>query len=317
MATIPPNITTPIVRDDMGQNLPNVQMGLGPLLGLVGNWNSPSANNSQLGYNVMPLPQGNTPASDNVILRNFHYYEEMTFSAIPGDAANRGGDYQQNCWVLFYEQRVYFGYDAGAAANTLVHAENGDWLHLVNVQQDKGVIENPNDPEPLPTGGIPTPAFPIVKQVSVPHGNSILAVGNSKTGTGAPSIPNATTIPTGNTTPALLSIYNNGQYDPTNLMLNPNYILQQQIANNNTGSKAIESYIELSVSSKNGNGDVRNIIFEYKKAKVTAFSTTFWLEKLADGTQQLQYSQTIEMTFLDNPGVTFYHIDANTLTPVT
>ena len=218
--------------------------------------------------------------------------------------------------MLFYEQRVYFGYDAGAAANTLVHAENGDWLHLINVPQDEGANENPSDPEPLPTGGIPTPTFPIVKQVSVPHGNSILAVGNSAVGTGAPTIPNVSTIPTGTTTPALLSIYNNGVYDKTNLMLNPNYILQQQIGKNNVGQKAIESYITLNVSSKNGNGDVRNILFEYKKAKVTAFNTTFWLEKLMDGTQQLQYSQTIEMSFLDNPGVTFYHIDANTLVPV-
>lgn len=315
--SVQPNITTPIVRDDLGQTLPNVQTGLGPLLGLVGNWNSPQGASSQSGYNVMPLPQANTPASDNVILRNFHYYEEMTFSAIPGDAANRGGDYQQNCWVLFYEQRVYFGFDAGPAANTLVHAENGDWLHLVNVQQDKGATENPNDPEPLPTGGIPQPMFPIVKQVSVPHGNSILAVGNATTGTGAPQIANANTIPTGQgVTSALKSIYNNGVYDPNNLMLNPNKILQDHIETVNEGDKLIESYIQFDVSSKNGNGDVRNILFEYKKAKVTDFHTTFWLETLKDGTKQLQYSQTIEMTFADNPNVTFYHIDANTLVPV-
>jgi hypothetical protein len=315
MANIPPNITTPILRDDLGETLPNVRQGLGPLLGLVGSWNSPMTGN-QLGYNVMPLPQDNTPNSANVILRDFHYYEEMTCSSIPGDAANRGGDYQQNCWVLFYEQRVYFGSDAGPAANTLVHAENGDWLHLVNVPQKEGINENMGS-EPLPTGGIPQPTFPIVKQVSVPHGNSILAVGNSSTGTGAPTIPNVTTIPTGSgVNAALLSIYNGGVYDPTNLMLNPNYILQQQITNNNVGNKAIASFTAFQVSSKNGNGDVRNIIFEYKKAKVTDFQTTFWLETLVDGTKQLQYSQTIEMTFLDNPGVTFYHIDANTLTQV-
>jgi hypothetical protein len=316
MANIPPNITTPILRDDLGETLPNVQSGLGPLLGLVGNWNSPMAAGSQLGYNVMPLPQDGTAGSANVILRDFHYYEEMTFSAIPGDAANRGGDYQQNCWVLFYEQRVYFGSDAGPAANTLVHAENGDWLHLVNVPQMKGINENMGD-EPLPNGRIPQPAFPIVKQVSVPHGNSILAVGNSSTGTGAPPISEVNTIPTGSGVNAdLLSIYNRGVYDPENLMLNPNYVLQQQITNNNVGEKAIVSYTQFNVSSKNGNGDVRNILFERKKAKVTDFHTTFWLEKLADGTSQLQYSQTIEMTFIDNPNVTFYHIDANTLTKV-
>ena len=55
-----------------------------------------------------------------------------------------------------------------------------------------------------------------------------------------------------------------------------------------------------------------NIVFEQKKANVTAFSTTFWLETLSDGSLQLQYSQTIEMTLMQD-NVVFVHIDANTL----
>jgi hypothetical protein len=158
-----PNTSTPIIIDGGGQNVPAVEAGLGPLLGLVGTWNNPTTADpgEQLGYNVMPLPQDNTPSSDNVILKDFHYFEEMTFSAIPGDAANRGGDFQQNCWVLFYEQRVYFGSDAGSDENMLVHAENGDWLHLVNVPQDVGAIENPDEPVPDPNP-ITQPTYPIV-----------------------------------------------------------------------------------------------------------------------------------------------------------
>lgn len=308
----PPDTTTPIIIDGGGEHVPAVQAGLGPLLGLVGTWNNPNPNQGpQLAYNVMPLPQDGTPQSDNVILKDFHYYEEMTFSAIPGDAANRGGDYQQNCWVLFYEQRVYFGSDAGSQENTLVHAENGDWLHLVNVAQDAGAIENPNDPihDPNP---ITQPDFPVVKQVSVPHGNSILAPGTVDTHPGPPNIPQISTIPTGNTTPALLSIYNDGHYDPNNPMLNPNIILWKALE-----GKTVKETTSFKMSSTNPGGGVTNISFEKKKANVSAFHTTFWLLTLEDDSKMLQYSQTIEMEFEGNPGVTFFHTDAASMFPVT
>ncbi len=308
----PPNTTTPIIIDGGGEHVPAVQAGLGPLLGLVGTWNNPNPNQGpQLGYNVMPLPQDGTPASDNVILKDFHYYEEMTFSAIPGDAPNRGGDYQQNCWVLFYEQRVYFGSDAGPQENTLVHAENGDWLHLVNVAQDAGAIENPDDPIPDPNP-ITQPEFPVVKQVSVPHGNSILAPGTVDTHPGPPNIPQISTIPTGNTTPALLSIYNDGHYDPNNPKLNPNIILWNALE-----GKTVKETTSFKLSSTNPGGGVTNIQFEKKKAIVTAFHTTFWLLTLEDDSKMLQYSQTIEMEFEGNPGVTFFHTDAASMLPVS
>lgn len=311
----PPDTTTPIIIDGGGEHLPNVQAGLGPLLGLVGTWNNPNPNQGpQLGYNVMPLPQANTPASDNVIVKDFHYFEEMTFSAIPGDAANRGGTIQQNCWVLFYEQRVYFGADAGSQENTLVHAENGDWLHLVNVKQGTGTLDTGSGS----TAGIPQSPYPIVKQVSVPHGNSILAPGNATTRTQTPGgagltpiIPDVTTIPIGSTTPALLSIYNNGVYDRTNPMLNPNIILWAPLE-----GKDIKEITTFQVSTQNPGGAMSNILFEQRRAKVSVFHTTFWLNTFTDGTTLLQYSQTMEMEFPGNPGVTFYHIDAASMNPV-
>ena len=313
---VSPDITTPIVRDGYGQTVTGVQDGLGPLLGLVGSWNNLGAltdNSAQNGYNVMPLPQSNSPEQGNVVLRDFHYYEEMTFSAIPGDAANRGGSFQQNCWVLFYEQRVYFGYDAAPQAqNTLVHAENGDWLHLVNAPQKEGPAEG-GSTEPTP-GGIPVPPYPIVKQVSVPHGNSILATGvKPNTGTGNPTFP----ISENNTMPAnatqAIKDYYNKTAETQPLLLEPVQILQDYVTANNTGDKAITSWTEFTFKTSNPGGAVTNIIFENKFAKVTGYTTTYWLETLADNSTQLQYFQNIEMEFGNNPGVTFYHVDANTM----
>ena len=239
----------------------------------------------------------------------------MTFSAIPGDAANRGGSFQQNCWVLFYEQRVYFGADASPGAqNTLVHAENGDWLHLVNAPQKEGPAEG-GSTEPAPEGGIPVPPYPIVKQVSVPHGNSILATGKAPTSgkDGAPSFPIAenNTMPL-NATQAIKDYYNKtAESQP--LLLEPVQILQDYVDKYNTGDQGIAGWIEFSFSTRNPGGAVTNIIFENKFAKVTNSTTTYWLETLYDGSKQLQYYQNIEMEFGNNPGVTFYHIDANTM----
>ena len=81
MATPLPDLKTPLVRDGGGENVSDVVKGLGPLVGLIGTWNSPAS--PPLGYNVMPLPEAT--ASNKYILKDFSYYEEMTFSAIAGN----------------------------------------------------------------------------------------------------------------------------------------------------------------------------------------------------------------------------------------
>ena len=118
------------------------------------------------------------------INKNFLYFEEMTFTS-PGNAPNRGGDYTQSCNALTYEQRVYFA--DGPAENSLVHFQNGLWLNLTTQQQMKGAYPNSGFIE----GKVPQqPAVrEMVKQVSVPHGNSILATGSVTTFDGAPAIP--------------------------------------------------------------------------------------------------------------------------------
>jgi hypothetical protein len=125
---------------------------------------------------------------------------------------------------------------------------------------------------------------------------------------GPPVINDVNTIPTGQTTPELLSIYNNGQYDRTNPKLNPNIVLWNALEGKN-----VKQTTKFEVSTANPGGAVTNISFEKKKANVSQFHTTFWLSELEDGSSMLQYSQTMEMEFEANPGVTFYHIDAATM----
>lgn len=130
-------------------------------------------------YNVMPLPQVDPSSQEGYILKNFSYYEELIFSAIHGTAPNRSGSGTQVANTLFYEQRVYFA--DGPNKDALVHAENGSWLYLTDRKQFVGPYGTAADPEQNSVP--PTQPYNIIKQMSVPHGNSVLAAGTYKDGT--------------------------------------------------------------------------------------------------------------------------------------
>lgn len=276
----------------------NSTAGVGPLERLFGTWTSPRENNCQ-GYNVMPLPQ-----QGKIIEKDFLYYEELTFTS-PGIAPNRGGAIQQDCAALTYEQRVYFG--QGPAANTLVHFENGLFINATFAEQGRGAYGTSGAPGSItPPNGYD---FPIIKQVSIPHGNSIVAVGKNSTFAGKPPItaPKLTTPP----------------FDNPNVP-NPNQALIDRNENlMKDGAVFGDDGIMLHVSSKNGPGaGVKNINFEQAHVRVTDYEMTIWLVTVRKGRQsapQLQYTQTIFMDiYLDGPSgspTKTLHIDANSLMP--
>lgn len=283
-----PDITTPLVRDGKGQDIPAQAAGLGALVGLVGNWNSPPGA-AATGFNVMPVPAGSAP--DGYELFNATYFEQMTISALPGTAANRASTFQQVGFPLFYEQRVYFA--DTAAENTLIHAENGSWLHL-QYQSESG--EPPNTQmQPAATA--------YVKQVSVPHGNDVLATGSTK----GPYDGPPTDYPKADDTVLPFS-------DPSKKVVDPNTYLQRQIDELAANGVTVQQTTEINVSSANPGGAMTNIEFEQRNAKVTKFSSVFYIQELSNGTTQLQYSQSMWLDLLINGTVgKFVHIDANTL----
>lgn len=299
-----------------GKATPDISK-LGPLKDLVGRW--ASEKDSKNGYNVMPLPQvdvGNTPIN-NVILKNFYYYEEMDFGFI-GRVPNRGGTFAQHCYALLYEQRVTIS--DGPNKDVGVHAENGTWLRLVTEPQFVGPYGDldPNKsgtavlavPPAPSTGLIPgqSPSREIAKQVSVPHGNSLLAIGRVTEINGKPDIPKASTLPIGAPPAVLERYYTSGLTED----LDPNTVLRAKLQ----ATQKVDRTVAISVSTANG-GQIGNIPFMKVHANVSLFETTLWLEYLADGSKQLQYSQTINMQFPEvGGGVTFPHITANTLKKV-
>lgn len=321
-----PDFSKPLAQEP-AQTSPGVPTSqLGPLKYLIGTWTNQNLPNSDKGgngapysYNVMPLPQVDPSTPSGYILKNFTYYEELTFTAIHGNAANRGGSGQQIANTLFYEQRVYFA--EGPNKDALVHAENGSLLFLTDSQQPLGPYGNGEEPglgtQVLPNGTVPTQAFNLVKQVSVPHGNSILALGNYSTaedGEGVPSIPPVSPLPTGVNTDQYSQLsYVSNPYPK--LTENPNQVLVDAL-----NVRPCDKFITLTMSSENGKGGVTNIGFEQQHANVVKYDFTYWLESFNGGQDftQLQYSQTITMQLpINGQLINFPHITTNTLTKVS
>lgn len=331
-----PNIDNPLINEP-GQAEPAAPTtALGPLQHFVGTWvndgypqsaaiadlpGNPS--DTPYSFNLMPLPQHS--ASTGYILKNFKYYEELTFSAIHGNAPNRSGCRNQVANTLFYEQRVFFA--EGPATDNLVHAENGSLLYLTDAPQPLGPYGDGqgsalgNQSEPPCSTPIQYPINNLVKQVSVPHGNSILAPGVvSDSNVGGPTIgvpqyvlpipgeagiENVSTVPydsegIGNPYPALAR--------------NPNQPLTQAITAPNI---VPTQFIRLTFDSNHTGGGVQNINFENAHAKVTRYICDYWLEDLeGQGVyNQMQYSQTIlmEMNIPGHGKIIFPHVTTNTL----
>lgn len=325
--TVPPDLSLPLINEP-AQASPAAQVTtLGPLQYLVGTWTNQRLANGQGGpdnpfsYNLMVLPQVDPTSPEGYILKSMSYYEEITFSPIHGNAANRGGLGTQTSNALFYEQRIYISDISNTpAGDQLVHAENGAWLFLSDGQQLLG----PYGPNFMPASTPPTQPFNLVKQIAVPHGNSVLALGEVSWPTaptpGAPNIqappqvlpeePGIDTSPYSNPqTPAQIQGNPNVGYT-----LNPNLPLMEALE-----VAPVTQFLELQVDSANGKGSVTNIGFEQQHANVNQYSATYWLEALGGSSvyTQLQYSQTIMLRIpIGDQDVLFPHITTNTLTLV-
>ena len=308
-----------------------------------------------LSYCLMPLPQPLTALpTPGYILKNFTYHEVLKFNgpfnpADPGDpiaiaaeAANRGGiaggqAISQNCRALFYEQQVQF--TQGPATSSVIHVENGCWLSLPEFVQQDGPYAGTYDPAAVPPymqdidmTPAPEPMLAsIARQTSVPHGNSILALGTAdlEFRPGAPTIPVAvSSLPVGltdteayttqqpqNLTPpapgasrADILDYQNYQNPSVSLTLAPNQVLQQAV-----DIIQPDSFLFFSIGTDSG-GSVTNIPFEQKASNVSGYSAEFWIMKKGSK-KYLAYTQTILMVFtINGVEITFPHITANTVT---
>jgi hypothetical protein len=289
------------------------------------------ADQQRLEYPELPPAPAENPIIDpgygGFVLKNFTFTETIRFNganltdnpmhrdpaalAIIAGAPNRGGGYTQFSHAVFYDQQVRFAEGpegpTGALVNpankakglgNVVHVENGAWLHLQSQHQHLGpyLLDKKNGPWVYRTKLPQPPYITIAKQIAVPHGNSVLALGNfdivgSAYGKpivkfpGAPAIPDAF-VPY----PAPADIITGKHTNPYDRVINPpadyensnpewtwNANEPLQIAVKKINPTSFIHWQVTTLPLPGGNGIVTNIPFEDRKAKVTEYWADYWL----------------------------------------
>jgi hypothetical protein len=302
---------------------------------LIGTWQNQNIGKSDQGgqtspfsFNLMPLPQAQSQMGqdDGYILKNFSYYETLKFDdnsdvALPATAPNRSGNSLQVPTSLFYEQQVFFA--EGPGVNTIVHVENGAWLNIQTGKKIVGPYGTPTSaPIELDHPNRQPPQITIAKQMSIPHGNSILALGKfADPAVGAPVIPDSAStlpVPVMGANPIDTSPYTqtldqtiNYQNPTPSLTANPNAAIQNAV-------KAIapNMFITWSVTTANS-GNTMNIPFEQREANVSDYSASYWLLSTDAGKtySHLVYTQDITMQIPINGTLyNFPHVTCNCVT---
>jgi hypothetical protein len=269
---------------------------LGPLADLAGTWVG------SRGWNIIAVPSaGSEPNQEGdfqLLVRP--YTETITFEPIGAPVRNRGGALDQFIGALAYELRI-----SDRETSEVLHVEDGMWLYLGNIQPNSG------------TGAGPTPAFTIARSATIPHGDSVLILGDAAIELGAPNFPAINTIPTDIGHPKLFGYLDPYQAPVEGLNVpNPNATLQADIQ-----GQDIVSTTTITLDSRN-QGGINNIPFIVQRANATRLQCVLWIETVqVPGSnqtfQQLQYSQIIDLEFhqkFGEPGlISWPHVNINTL----
>lgn len=246
------------------------------------------------GFNVVALPTGH----GGFRLKLNATIETLSFTPVGGAIPNRGsvqGDI--SLFGLHYLQQV-----SDSTTFEGLHVEPGLWLN----------VPATSDPEAPAT---------IVRQSTIPHGDSLLAQSTFlKDIAGGPTIGEVSTIPTGDDPKLSLAGYTDPYLNPPlpagiprGAQINPNILLSNALeAQAEKGMKVMRTQV-IQVSTQPVGGIV-NIPFVTANANATKLDAIFWIETVeqADGTQfqQLQYTQTVILNF-DN--INWPHISVATL----
>jgi hypothetical protein len=267
---------------------------LGPLRELGGTWVG-------RGFNLISLPFFDNPAGPQAFRLKLNATREtLEFNQIGGRVPNRGSTGQDdiNLFGFTYLQRI-----SDSISSAAMHIEPGLWLNV-------------------PKTTVPDLPATIVRQGSIPHGTSIMALGTIiPTVNGGPKINPVDSTPVRNPAGAPLSAaYLTPFADPTlppgfkpPYLKNPNLALEEAILGQNIVKTEVLSVSTVSPLVPNFSG-VLNIPFLVSNANATRMEAIFWIETVhqPDGSRfmQLQYTQTVILNFL---GIDWPHISVATL----
>lgn len=306
------------MRDD-GRKLSQAKSGdpdLGPFSLLPGTWRSLPGR----GWNMIALPFAEGPFNYRLLLNQ--YNEDLIFTEVDKGVPNRGIDQLNGQTVTADQILVALDYqqvvtqidsidspDSGLAGNpnSIIHHEPGLFLHMTNETMD-----GPS----------------IARLATIPHGNSVLALGDSDQSDGAPVIPDISGLPIGipqDLNSPYLDPYKhfhenlfNNLFDPTI----PNQLLK--LANEGLN---INKTTTLDFDTTLKTGGISNIPFIERQADAAEMQSTFWIQELKElddsGNRKLrlQYTQTVMLDFFprrDGEGlIRWPHVSINTLEKIS
>ena len=283
-----------------GLALTDVANSLGPLTDLAGTWIG-------TGFNLVSLPDFDpTPPSTGpkaFRLKLNSTVEILEFDPIGGAVPNRGSTGQDDISIfgLRYLQRI-----ADSVTNEAMHIEPGFWLNV-------------------PATTVPPGGATVVRQGSIPHGTSVLAVGTALPVAGGPRIGPVDSTPVKNPPdgtplgPGYLAPFTNPPLPPgfkPPFVKNLNLALEEAILGQNITNT--EVLIISTAAPPNGpatqKGGTVNMPFDIPNADATKMDAIFWIETVqqSDGSTflQLQYTQTVILNFLN---IDWPHISVATL----
>lgn len=298
---------------------------LGPLERLPGVWSN-TPNLPGRGWNMIALPFA-TPEADvpNYRLLLNQYNETLKFDRLDAFVPNRGIDgtnaapieFDQKLVAIDYEQSIEqiaaedFPPSPHAGGPGLaIHHEPGFFLHIVDRRTD---------------------GLNIARQATIPHGNSVLAMGrgDETPRLGAPDIPDINGLPIGGPSDIdgrYLAPYKHFRdsnflnlFDP----LQPNALLRA--ANRDV---PIARTTQLTFDTTFAAGGIVNTPFVVDQADAVSMKATFWIQELQDLDDKgkpklrLQYSQVVMLDFFGRSDgaagrIAWPHVSINTLEKIS
>lgn len=296
------------------------------------------------GWNIIALPSS-APDKFRVLMNQ--YCEKLDFNRLADtNVPNRGitqdvtGETDQFVDAITYEQIVHqvevddFPVSAKRAGNGEgIHHEPGFFLQFLN-----HVATGHTEEEGKENG--PEVELKIARLATIPHGNSVLAMGTVETFPGAPTIPDENALPerinADIQTNPYLEPYKHFEDNhffgvvpksvpgfPGFFPTNANAILQFA----NPGSRVKQTTV-LNFDTKFRNAQltdvpIKNIPFVIREANATEMHSTFWIMELHKPDESaprefvMQYSQTVYLEFFnsDEAGklIRWPHVSINTL----
>lgn len=307
---------------------------LGPLSLLPGKWEGVGT-----GWNIIALPFSEGDFKYRVLMNQ--YDEQLEFSSVDENVPNRGLagiiddsnqndqfvvtlDFQQTIQQTVADDFPVSGLAGGAGLP--IHHEPGLWLYMKNLQTtDKDI-----------TGDA---VLDIARLSTIPHGNSLLALGTQETICGAPEIPKITGLPIGRfeglETDPYLAPYKHYVDNPFmgNVAGVPGFpgfhpINMNEILEFENQGVEIEKTTILTVDTTRQDAGIANIPFVVKQAEPVSMKSTFWIQELKAECDhdrprlRMQYSQVVMLDFFlprsdGLPGrAQWPHISINTLEKV-